>query len=181
MALRLIQSLEQNGISHQELFAWTEDQWYQFLEPAGKAKDKAPVCYRLMQKIREDFRSPENLNLLGRFSDEQLINYLTTLPGIKLKSALCVMLYSLNRAVFPADSHCLRILNRIGCIHLDIRSKQQREQAQAELNQAIRGDYQLCYELHTLFIVHGKKTCGRIPRCELCCLKPLCAYSAAST
>jgi endonuclease III len=90
------------------------------------------------------------------------------------------MLYAMGRAVFPADAHCLRVLKRIGLISLTLSNKSDRERAQKELNDILSGDYQLCYDLHTLLIEHGKRVCGRNPCCDECCLRSICTFHSAA-
>ena len=45
-----------------------------------------------------------------------VLEYLINLPHVDLKSAQCVMLYSLGRSVFPADVHTITVLSRLGTL-----------------------------------------------------------------
>ena len=58
------------------------------------------------QKLEKDWRKP-SLAALKHMSNNQAEEYLTSLPGVGIKTARCVLLYSLNREVFPADVNCL--------------------------------------------------------------------------
>ena len=49
-------------------------------------------------------------------TDAPLEAYLAALPGVGLKTARCVMMYSLDRAVFPVDTHCMRLFEHLGII-----------------------------------------------------------------
>ena len=63
--------------------------------------------------IRHEFGAA-TLEPLRRLSDEKAESFLRSLPGVGPKAARCVLLYSLGRNVFPVDSHCLRVLTRLG-------------------------------------------------------------------
>ena len=48
------------------------------------------------------------------WTDEEVEHFLTSLPGIAIKSARCVMMYSLGRQVLPVDTHLRRLAERWG-------------------------------------------------------------------
>jgi len=158
------------------LFNLDEDQWFTRLESGGKASDKSRTIVRLLKKIRNDFGSVEAVEALSMKCDEEVHKYLVSLPGIKDKSAYCIMLYTMKRPVFPADAHCLRICQRLGVIEGTNSRKQDRVRGQMELNQLMKGDYQLCYDLHITMIQHGQSVCKRIPLCDKCVISNMCDY-----
>lgn len=82
----------------------------------------------------------------------------------------------MKRAVFPADAHCLRVSQRLGIIEGTNERKQDRISGQKELNELLKGDYQLCYDLHITMLQHGQKICRRKPLCEQCVISHLCDY-----
>ena len=47
------------------------------------------------------------------WQDDQLERFLCSLPEISRKSAYCIMMYALGRAVFPVDTHVGRVLSRL--------------------------------------------------------------------
>jgi endonuclease-3 len=55
-------------------------------------------------------------------ADPDCERFLCALPGIGKKAARCIMMYSLDRAVFPVDSHCWRISQRLGWANSNTRS-----------------------------------------------------------
>ena len=150
--------------------------WYNRLQSSGKANDKARTLVKLLKIIKNDFGNVEHVEVLSEKSDSEVYQYLTSLPGIKDKSAYCIMLYAMKRAFFPADAHCLRISQRLGIIEGTNQSKQDRVKGQKTLNDLVKGDYQLCYDLHITMLQHGQNICKRKPLCRQCMLSHLCNY-----
>jgi endonuclease III len=160
-----------------KLFDLDENGWFEILESGGKAKDKSRTIVKLLHILKNDFGIIEHVEQLIERTDEEIHKYLTSLPGIKDKSAYCIMLYAMKKPVFPADTHCLRISQRLGVIEGTNKSKQDRERGQRELNALLQGDYQLCYDLHVTMIQHGKLICKTKPLCQQCVISALCEYS----
>lgn len=98
------------------LFDLNEQEWFKILESNGKARDKSRTIVRLLETLQSDFGTIEHVENLSKKPDAEIHKYLTFLPGIKDKSAYCVMLYAMKKPVFPADAHCLRISQRLGII-----------------------------------------------------------------
>ena len=170
------QGIKANFEDWNSLFKLTESDWFKRIESGGKAKDKARTLVKLLSKLKEDFGNVENVETLFKKSDDEVYQYLVSLPGIKDKSAFCIMLYTMKRAVFPADAHCLRVSQRLGIIEGTNERKQDRVSGQKELNELLEGDYQLCYDLHITMLQHGQKICRRNPLCEQCVISHLCDY-----
>jgi endonuclease-3 related protein len=159
-----------------DLFELPEDTWFQFLHSGGKARDKARTIVKLLMQLKQDFNSIEEIENLANWHDENIKSYLISLPGIKEKSAYCIMLYAMKKAFFPADAHCLRICQRLGIIKGTNQSKKDRERGQKELNEILEGDFKICYDLHTMMILHGKQICRRTPLCDQCIIADYCEY-----
>lgn len=109
------------------------------------------------------------LDPIRSWNDEDCIDFLTKLPGVGLKTALCVMMYSLNRKVFPADAHCIRIMKRLGVISEQLDHRK----AQKELSRLVPPE--LSYSLHVNLVAHGQEIChARSPICERCVIENYC-------
>lgn len=175
-AQEIFKDLEKEFRQWDELLNLDENDWYKRLITGGKARDKARTVKKLILKLYEDFGSLENVETLSEKSDDEVYNYLTGLPGIKDKSAYCVMLYTMGRAVFPADAHCLRVSQRIGVISGTNHNKQDRVRGQKELNDLLKGNFELCYDLHIDMIHHGQKICKKRPLCQECVISSYCYY-----
>ena len=48
--------------------------------------------------------------------DAEMLTFLTTLPGVGLKTAKSVMMFNMNREVLPVDAHVARVAGRIGLL-----------------------------------------------------------------
>jgi len=110
-----------------------------------------------------------NLCALKGMADEECVQFLCGLPGVGLKTAYCVMMYTLGRAVFPADAHCIRIAKRLGVIPEGMEHRA----AQRVLGRLVPPG--VAYTLHVNLVAHGKAVCraGR-PYCEVCVVAGYC-------
>lgn len=176
-AQKIYQMIISNIGNTNELFDWTPEQWFKVLLTGGKAHDKSQTIFKLMQQVRLDFQDTSTFeNHLWNLTESAVFQYLTSLPGIKEKSAYCIMLYAMKMPVFPADAHCLRISNRLGLIQIEMSKKQDRVKGQQQLQSIIGGNFEWCYDIHTKMIVHGQQICGYKPKCKTCCLNQVCEY-----
>src|SRR5689334_25040180 len=100
---------------------------------------------------------------------ETLESYLAGVPGVGLKTARCVMMYALDRAVFPVDTHCMRLFVNLGLIEGRMRF----EYAQDLLQDAVPAEIRRT--LHVNTVAHGREVCvPRSEKCERCVLVDLC-------
>src|SRR5207245_8838147 len=98
------------------------------------------------------------LNPIAKMRTKIAESYLCSLPGVGIKTARCVLMYSLQRPVFPADTHCLRIMERLGWIHWsDRRRELMADVAQAGIPPGLRR------VLHIPFVQAGRATCNSQP------------------
>lgn len=134
----------------------------------GFATRKVALLQRLLDCIHSD-RGTTSLRFLRNLSDEEAMRYLTSLPGVGLKTARCVLMYSLGRQVLPVDTHVWRIANRLGWLrggkHPDDRRSEELERG---IHPALR------HSLHVTMIAHGRSVCRARPRCDRCVIAQLC-------
>jgi endonuclease III len=143
---------------------------HEVIAEGGLSKKKEAQIRALLRALSED-SSRFNRKTLSTMDDERLERYLTGLPGIGLKSARCVMMYSLGRQVFPVDTHCRRVLSRIGVI----RSRRLTDRVQNEIQGEIPS--RLRYDLHVDLVAHGRAVCkSGTPLCDECRLKSHCDF-----
>jgi len=134
----------------------------------GLAAQKAPRIQRILDQILEAHGSLD-LDFLRSRPPEEAFRYLTSFDGVGPKTAACVLLFALDRPVFPVDTHILRVSKRLGLV--DPRATA--EKAQEILGQVIPPD--CVYPLHINLIEHGRRVCrSRNPACEICVVKPEC-------
>jgi len=138
---------------------------------AGLSKQKAKNLKAILKKLKSDF-GKISLASLRKLSDVAVEEYLCSLPGVGKKSARCIMLYSFNRQVFPVDSHCFRIIKRLGWIGPDIKyNNKVADSIQDMIDPGLR------YSLHVNMVAHGRAAClERFPKCSSCLLLKLCPF-----
>lgn len=113
---------------------------------------------------------------LRRMTPTEVYSFLTNLPGVGPKSALCVMMCSLNCDVFPVDVNVSRIAVRIGAAQPGKRHWHY----QGHLPPLVPNGRSK--ELHVAMVVHGRTVClPARPKCESCQIKDLCDYGSSKT
>lgn len=143
------------------------------LQAGGMAAVKLARLRAQIEEIRAAF-GRVSLDPLRAMSTADAEAFLRSLPGVGPKTARCVLMYSLGRNVFPVDSHCRRVLARLGFLAPGIDRKAADDYLQELVLPAIR------YSLHVNLVHHGRELClpGR-PRCEQCMLLDLCPTGGA--
>lgn len=134
----------------------------------GLAHQKARFLRAIARRLRNDF-GKVTLSPLGKMPTEQAEAYLRSLPGVGVKTARCVLVYSLNREVFPFDIHCIRVMSRLGWLNWSgQRAELLADSAQAGVPPKLRK------LLHIRFVQHGRAICKSTPSCDACVLRKLC-------
>lgn len=139
------------------------------IRSGGMAKQKATRIKELLRSIRKKYGS-FSLSRLRRKSDIEILEELTSLNGIGMKTASCVLLFSLGRKSFPVDTHVHRILNRIGIV-----TTPNPEKTFLAVQELIPPEKM--YSFHTNLIRFGRSTCkAQQPECYDCPFMKLCQY-----
>jgi endonuclease-3 len=134
----------------------------------GLADQKAPRIRRILAEI-ERREGRIDLTRLNELDDQEVDEYLTSLPGVGPKTAACVLTFSMGRAAFPIDTHVHRIVRRLAWVG----PKDSADRAHRNLTPRIPPEIR--YELHMALIRHGRTICkARAPRCSDCVLFDLC-------
>ena len=142
---------------------------------AGLSRQKTRQILAIVRRLDSDFGdvSLEALKSMRTFAAEA---YLTSLPGVGVKTAKCVLMYSLGRPVLPVDTHVRRIATRVGLIGPRVPHSKVHGVLEAVVAPRDR------YRFHVNAIVHGRNVCvAKVPRCAECVLAAICAYPHAST
>ena len=137
----------------------------------GLHRQKARTIKQLIFSVRR-IVGELSLDLLRKMNNADAELFLTRLPGLSWKAARCVLLYSLNRDVFPVDGNTFRIFKRLGILsrHAVYRRRALHDALQSIVPTARRR------ALHVNLVVHGKRIClPRAPKCPECPLVPMCA------
>lgn len=138
------------------------------MHAGGMAAVKLARLREQIELIRTAFGCV-SLDPLQSLSTEDAEAFLRSLPGVGPKTARCVLVYSLGRDVFPVDSHCRRVLARLGFLAPKIARKSADDYLQELVVPAIR------HTLHVNLVHHGRGVClPTKPRCTGCMLLDLC-------
>ncbi|MEW8280569.1 MAG: hypothetical protein AB2665_02215 [Candidatus Thiodiazotropha sp.] len=138
----------------------------------GLSAQKARAIKKLIKAICDEFDRP-TLAPLKRMADNDCQRFLTSLPGVGLKTARCVMMYSLDRQVFPVDLHCWRICRRIGWVRP---TRQNKTCSRKDMNR-LQGKIppELRFRMHVNLVSHGRAICTSAdPDCSNCCVRRYC-------
>ena len=139
----------------------------------------APTKLAQIQAILASVEGKEGalgLHRLRSMPDDEVEQYLTSLPGVARKTALHVMLYTLGREVLPVDTHVWRVAQRLGFAPAGEEWSEGRGRV---LEAAIPGE--LRGSLHVTMIAHGREVCrARVPACGSCTLADFCPAASAT-
>jgi len=140
------------------------DQIASVLTVGGLHRQKARVIKRLLRTVRQT-SGELSLDALRSVSDGDAERALTRLPGLSWKGARCVLLYSLDRAVFPIDGNTFRILQRAGVIPRS--AVYRRRSLHDALQAAVPPERRRRF--HVNLVIHGQRTCLPLaPKCAYC-------------
>jgi endonuclease-3 len=138
------------------------------IRAGGLANTKAPRILQVLREI-EEREGGFDLSWMRSAPDEEVQDYLMSLPGVGPKTAACVLAFSLDRAALPVDTHVHRVATRLGLLPAGATA--------ASAHRILRDVVppRLRVPLHVGLIRHGRTICkaGR-PRCEECPIKDIC-------
>ncbi|MDQ7815771.1 MAG: endonuclease III [Melioribacteraceae bacterium] len=138
------------------------------IRAGGLAKQKSHAIKNLISELykRNDFKLDFILNL----DNKSAINELTSFDGIGVKTASCVLLFSLDRNICPVDTHVHRTANRIGIV-----SEKTPDKTFYALNKTMPEG--MAHSFHTNLIRLGRDICKPTkPYCSICPLIKICKY-----
>jgi len=138
------------------------------IKSGGLGEVKAKYIKQALGEIKQR-RGGFDLDFLRQLSLEEARNWLLALPGVGMKTASCVLLFSLGVPALPVDTHVFRVARRLGLLGLGVNV----ERAHRLLEKLVLANE--VYEFHILLIEHGRKVCkARNPLCGQCVLCSLC-------
>ena len=130
------------------------------VRPCGLGKSKARDISACMKILRDEYG--------GHVPDD--FNALLKLPGVGRKSANLIMGDGFGKPAIVTDTHCIRLVNRIGIVD-HIKEPKKVEMALWKLVPPEEGS-DFCHRL----VYHGRDVCTARtkPYCERCCLQDIC-------
>lgn len=135
------------------------------VKPCGLGHSKARDISLCMRMLRDEFG--------GRIPDT--MEELLKLPGVGRKSANLVLGDVFGKPAIVTDTHCIRLVNRIGLVR-DLKEPKKVEMALWKIIPPEEGN-DLCHR----FVLHGRAVCdARKPNCAACCLKDICVTGKAA-
>lgn len=132
----------------------------EIVRPCGLGKSKARDISACMKILKEQYD--------GKVPDD--FDALLKLPGVGRKSANLIMGDVFGKPAIVTDTHCIRIVNRIGLVH----DTKDPKKVEMELWKLIPGEEgsDFCHHL----VYHGREVCTARtkPYCDKCCLIDIC-------
>ncbi len=136
----------------------------------GLAQVKSVTIKNILNEIKTR-TGKLDLSFLRTASVQDARAFLLSLKGVGPKTVGCVLLFACKRAMFPMDTHILRICRRMGLIP----AKCSDAEAHRQMEPLIPNGKH--YSLHINMILHGRRVCHpRKPACEKCCLVEHCEF-----
>lgn len=164
-------NLKENFKSWDELIPLTPAKIEKYIRVAGLGKQKSKAIYNLLQSLKKT-QNKLSLNHITKKPNEIIIEELTSYSGVGVKTASCVLLFSLDRNICPVDTHVHRTLNRIGLVKTSAPEKT----FFTLLNQLPEGT---AHSFHTNLIKLGRDICkSQKPVCSICPLNKICKYES---
>jgi endonuclease-3 len=163
-------NLKNNISKWEDVIALKPTQIEKLIRTAGLGKQKSMAIHSLLKHLKKN-NGKISLSHLKNKSDNEIIEELISHKGIGIKTASCVLLFSLDRNICPVDTHVHRILNRIGLVKTSNPDK-----TFAAIKQNIPSD--VAHSFHTNLLRLGREYClPSNPRCSLCPIEKICRYS----
>ena len=137
----------------------------EIVRPCGLGKSKARDISACMKILHEQYHDkvPDDFNALLK------------LPGVGRKSANLIMGDVFGKPAIVTDTHCIRLVNRIGIVD-GIKDPKKVEMALWKIIPPEEGS-DFCHRL----VYHGREVCTArtTPYCEKCCLADVCKSYAS--
>lgn len=136
------------------------DEIEKIVHPCGLGPSKARDISACMKILRDQYDC----------GIPQTFEELLKLPGVGRKSANLVMGDVFGKPAIVTDTHCIRLVNRMGLVD-GIKEPKKVEMALWKIIPPEEGS-DFCHRL----VYHGRDVCTARtkPRCEMCCLRDIC-------
>ena len=131
------------------------------VRPCGLGKSKARDISACMKMLRDEYDGKVPCDF----------DAILKLPGVGRKSANLIMGDVFKKPAIVTDTHCIRLVNRIGLVE-GIKDPKRVEMALWKLIPPEEGS-DFCHRL----VYHGREVCTARtkPYCDKCCLQDICA------
>lgn len=134
----------------------------------GLAKAKARSILSALSRLSEE-HGEYSLDFLRSMPLPEARAYLTSFPGIGVKTANILLLFSFGKPAFPVDTHILRVTKRLGLVPAGADLGKAALSLEPHVAKGAHGP------LHRNLIRLGREVCRpRSPACPSCPLLPVC-------
>jgi len=142
------------------------------LRPAGLSNTRAPRIKAILGQVLGN----DCLTKCRKMDVCEAQKFLVSLPGVGIKTAYVVLLFSFGKPVFPMDTHVFRIFERVGLLEAHHNTVKEHERFSALIPAGRHAD------LHLNLLKLGRQTCkARAPRCSECPLSQKCLFALRSS
>lgn len=139
------------------------------IKVAGLGKQKSTAIKNFLEDLYKT-KGKINLDHLNNSTDIEAIAELSSYKGVGVKTASCVLLFSMNRNICPVDTHVHRTVNRLGIVKAKTPDK-----TFLKLNENFPP--KIAHSFHTNLIRLGREICKpKNPSCGICPLVDICEY-----
>lgn len=137
------------------------------LKPLGFSNKRSRQIIEISDRVHREL-GPRGLRTLRNRSDAEIEEYLMSLPGVGVKTARCVLMYSFDREVFPVDTHVWRVMSRLGFSRYGRLTLGKQNALQEVVPKELR------FPLHVNLVSLGRDRCKSKPKCVGCPVIALC-------
>ena len=170
---RAYQNLRHKYKTWDEVAELTPSRIERIIRVAGLGKQKSNAINNVLKGLKKK-NGKIKLNFFDKQDDKSVIDELTEFDGVGIKTASCVLLFSMGRNVCPVDTHVHRTLNRIGLVKTNTPDK---------TFYKIFGQIPIgtAHSFHTNLIRLGREICKPAKlNCKFCPLEKVCSYEMKS-
>jgi endonuclease-3 len=168
---RAFENLKRKYPSWEEAAAARRTSIEKEIKIAGLGLQKSAAIKNVLTEL---IKSKTGLSLghIRKYPADQAIKELTDYKGVGVKTASCVLLFSMEKNICPVDTHVHRTVNRVGIVRGSTPDK-----TFFELNKNFPPE--IAHQFHTNLIRLGREIClPRNPACGICPLKRICKYES---
>lgn len=163
-------NLKNRFTNWEELLEVSIDEIKELIKVAGLTNQKANAIVSFLNYLYNK-NGHVSLDFITTMSNNEIMELLTNQKGIGVKTAACVLLFSLERNVCPIDTHVHRLVNRLGIV-----STKNPEESFYNINDNFPTE-NIAHQFHTNLILHGRNVCRpKNPFCKNCSFINRCIY-----
>lgn len=168
-SFKAYQNLKRKYSSWDKVSKQSREEIEETIRVAGLGKQKSHAIKNFLSSIKKEY-GEISLEHLKKLSDDEILAKLISFPGVGIKTASCVLQFSLKRNICPVDTHVHRTVNRIGILKA---SSPDKTFYMLKENMPDK----IAHAFHTNLIRLGREICKPSkPLCSICPAVDICEY-----